>query len=172
MRGIVGRLRGGIREVHPLARVPDERRSIQAEICEAQGIPGCIAPALNRQLAPVVAVLVSLSPVGSEGKRADSQAGHVADSAGYRAHHQRCNRKPRGYGSRIIAEPAESGEAEAGEAASSHPIRGFGVQVPGGAPGSHPPDLLRPAGVAVPGGEPRTRSGCLFSFSRTGSCFT
>jgi hypothetical protein len=43
MRGIFGRLRGGIREVHPLARVPDERRSIQAEVCEAQGIPGCIS---------------------------------------------------------------------------------------------------------------------------------
>jgi hypothetical protein len=71
MRGIFGRLGGGIREVHPLARVLDERHSIQAEVCEAQGIPGCIDPAVNRQLAPVVAVLVSLYPVGSEGKRAD-----------------------------------------------------------------------------------------------------
>ena len=53
MRGIFGRLGGGIPEVHPLARVPDERRSIQAEVCEAQGIPGCIDPAVKRQLAPV-----------------------------------------------------------------------------------------------------------------------
>jgi hypothetical protein len=78
MRGIFGRFRGGIPEVHPLARVPDERRSIQAEVCEAQGIPGCIDPAVNRQLAPVVAVLVSRYPVGSEGKRANSQGREAA----------------------------------------------------------------------------------------------
>jgi hypothetical protein len=46
MRGIFGRLGFGIREVHPLARVPDERRSIQAEVCEAQGIPAASIPQL------------------------------------------------------------------------------------------------------------------------------